>query len=208
MPVTRQYLDPDVAQIYQQYVQVHDRMLIRTQIKSQFGLPVVIKPNQSTQGRNVSLVNDFSDISPAIDRIFDHASKEYDYVALAQEYIEPTAEYRVIVVDGNIQLVYRKVASVARPGQSLSPLHRPDSSTVKVNDVKLMQKLNRLISRIDHSIKLTYCGLDIIEDRKGHLWLIELNASPGYSHYIQDNGEADIIKVYTEVLNYLVMNTA
>ncbi|MBP6257268.1 hypothetical protein KA405_06350 [Patescibacteria group bacterium] len=59
------------------------------------------------RGQHVYKCNSKDDIVSAIESIFTQDNM-YDYVILAQEYIEIQREYRVIVYNNKVQIVYYK----------------------------------------------------------------------------------------------------
>lgn len=173
---------------------------IRKDIMRNFKFPLIVKKNRGNEGVNVYLVSSEKELEEKIKYIFNLHDKDYDYVLLAQEYIKPSREYRVLVYNQKIALVYLKDNSHATYAGNLSPLHWQNAKTVEVTDSKIMESLNHLCESFFEIWPLKYGGLDIIEDEMGKFWLIEVNTSPSVALFIKDNGNEKIIKLFQEIL--------
>jgi len=83
---------------------------------------------------------------------------------------------------------------------NLSPLHWENSKSVLIDDKNFLTKMSAFIKPVFSKIDLKYAGLDIIEDKLGKLWLIEINSQPGFTYFIRDNSDKEIIKMYRKIL--------
>ena len=78
---------------------------IENKILKEFELPVIIKRNRGATGKNVFLCQKEENMADYVNRIFNINNKNYDYVALAQEYIKIDCEYRAIFFDKKINFL-------------------------------------------------------------------------------------------------------
>ena len=199
MPKTKGYFDPFPADDqYAGYVRETSYEEIADDIAKEFSFPVILKMNAGQKGNNVFLCKDRAEILMAVTKIFDHESSSHDYVALAQEYIKPKKEYRVIVFRKKIILAYEKDISEATFIGNLSPLHYENAKAIVIEDVAPLQKsIDPLFSKLD----LEFGGIDIIETENGELSVIELNTHPGFSYFTKDNGDEPLIQMYEKILS-------
>ena len=204
MPKTKGYLDPipaDMGSIA--YRQHSDLAAIVSDIKERFGWPAVIKMNTGSLGRNVFLAGDEQGAEAALEAIFNKDSRDYDYVALAQEYVPHVREYRVIILKGEVVLLYEKDASEGVFTGNLSPLHHDRSVARHISDVHEIERFASLAHDIYSTLGVAYAGLDVVERSSGELVLIEVNAHPGFTFFVRDNGEEPLIAMYEKLLKEL-----
>ena len=199
-PKTIGYLDPFCDIRYEKYKYFDNYKSICKDICSNFSLPIIIKPNKGAAGQGVTLNTNLPDVETAISALFNHDNKEYDYVILAQKYIDIKFEYRVLTVNGQIELMYLKDNSQGKFVGNLSPLHWENSKAKKVTDISLQAKIHKFIEPIFKTLDIFWCGLDIVIDQNGEIWLIELNTSPGFSYYLESNDLQSITDLYRKAL--------
>lgn len=200
MPKTISFYDPNrEGNEHQIYIKEKNCKEITDKILKNFSFPIIIKRNFGAQGKNVFLCENKRKVLKALSNIYNKKTSGYDYIALAQKYIEVNKEYRVIVFDKEILLVYEKDISNAKFKGNISPLHYENSKSIQVTDKKLISEISQFIKPIFEKINLKYTGLDIVIDKKNKFHLIELNTTPGFSHFIESNGEEEIIKVYEKI---------
>ena len=203
MPKTKAYLAPSNDPRFSKYRSYNNVSEIASDIEEHFSYPFIIKKNQGSLGSNVFLVKNSQETLTALTTIFNENSKDWDFVALAQEYIERAAEYRIVTLDNQIELAYLKDTTHASFCGNLSPLHWSGGKAVKITDSSLLQKLSDFIAPIFSRLDLAFCGIDVIQSKSGELKLIEINGSPGFEHFCNDNGDEDIVKLYRKILKRL-----
>lgn len=199
-PRTVSYLDPGCRELYDSYKQFKSNKNIAEDIFENFELPIVVKKNKGSTGTNVFLCQSKAEVKKAIDEIFNKESLDYDYIALAQEYIRIEKEYRVFIFNQKIELVYLKDNSKADYVGNLSPLHWEGAKAVIQEDRKLVDRIQEFIDPIFEVLDLRYSGLDIAEDENGKLVLLELNNHPGFNYVVEDNGEEVLVDLYETML--------
>ncbi len=199
MPLTKAYLDPKSK--YQQFATLSTVQAIQEEIEKQFSFPVVVKRNRGSEGEHVFLVNSPTELQDKIAVIFNQQDSLYDYVLIAQQYIQPVKEYRVMIFDQKVQFAYIKDNSQATFTGNLSPLHWEKALAVDVADDVTLQKINDLCQKFFSAWKLKFAGLDIIEDERGEFWLIEVNTAPSLALYVKSCGEEKVIDLYDKIMS-------
>jgi glutathione synthase/RimK-type ligase-like ATP-grasp enzyme len=206
-PKTKSYLDPSCPEKYRHYLKHRTPEEICNDILLNFSLPLILKKNSGSQGSNVFLCHTRKEIKSAAKTIFDQKSKEYDYILLAQEYIHPKTEYRVVVCRQQITFAYQKDISQALFTGNLSPLHWHNAKALLCSDTKLLTKFQNFLSPIYSLLPLSFGGIDIIEDQNNNLWLIEINTNPGFDYFLRDNSPKPLIDTYKRILSGLIPTT-
>lgn len=206
MPKTMGFVDPEGPEEYRSYARASSTGDIIEKICSEFTLPVIVKRNSGSQGRHVFLCKDRGEVKAAVEKVFEKNEEEpnkYDHVILAQEYIVGKKEYRAVVFEKNVLLLYEKDISGAVFTGNLSPLHWENSKAVHITDDKIVQRIQTFTAPIYPLLDLRYGGLDIIEDASGKLTLVELNSRPGFGRFAKDNGSEPLVQMYMKILGAL-----
>lgn len=162
MPQTRSFLDP--AGKHPELVKYKTIPAILTAI-SYFLYPRIIKMNSGEQGKNVFIVRNESESRAALEIIFEKRSRNYDYMALVQEYIEPKRELRAAIAGGRFVFAY-------------------DRESKQLIEHELEEKLESLSKTVLDHIDLSWGALDFIEDGVGDIYLLEANTKPSFEGFI------------------------
>lgn len=203
MPRTLSFLDPNVRELYQPYVKQRSVEEIVAVCEAEFTYPFVVKKNLGSQGTHVFKCEDRASALSAFAQVFDQHSIEYDYIALAQEYVSIEKEYRVTVLNKNIEIIYQKDNSGATFTGNLSPLHWNGAKAVLNTDPELKAKIAALIAPIYSVLDLMYGGLDIAIDKDGKMWMFEINSHPAYDYLIQAVDLEILVDLYKKILKLL-----
>ncbi len=203
-PKTIGFLDPSVEPKYERYICERSLEEITDRVETEFSYPLILKRNKGSQGDRVFLVRSRNGLLRRLRTIYNHRSPRYDYIALAQERIKIAREYRVVVVAGQVALVYAKETAGAVYEGNLSPLHWRGSKAVKITDPEILKSIQTFLAPALKKFPLSWAGFDVASDQNNKLWLIEVNARPGFSRYVEHNGTADIEALYRTLLEYLV----
>lgn len=201
-PKTISFVDFNTDEKYQCYVTHKNAEMIIKEVEAHFHYPVVIKKNQGSLGRNVFLCQNKEEIKTAITTIFDRNNKDYDYVLLAQEFIPTATEYRAVFYRQKLLLVYERYGEKSGDNKDFNCRYwETDKSQARyVDSPNLHQKINDFIQPIFDIISVNYVGFDLIIDEEGNLHFIEMNASPLYNHFIEDNGETHVTQIFEHIL--------
>ena len=203
MPRTVSFISPYCDQKYKEYLQFSTIEEIIAEIESNFELPIILKRNRGSGGNNVFKCGDLPQIRIALDHIFNVNSKNYDYVALAQEPINIVKEYRSVCLNQEQVILYDKDFSQAEFTGNLSPLHWDGAIAKQVSDHETTTAIAEFIRPIFRKMSIAYVGLDVAIDDRGVYWLIEANSHPNFDIFIRDNGENAIVQLFEKMLKSL-----
>ena len=206
MPKTLSFLNPYCDEKYKEYLDHNTVFSIIESVESNFRYPVAVKKNRGSWGTNVFKANNRKELEKSILIVFDENSAAFDYVCLVQQFLDIDNEYRVIFLNGQYQFGYKKNIENAKYSGNISPLHW-EGAVAELIDDATTNNLCKFCSPIFEELMIPFCGLDIAEDTKGNLWLIEANSSPGFDHVIQDNEKYDVVgELYESILKQLSEN--
>lgn len=203
IPKTIGFLSPFCDQKYQEYLQFKTSPDIAREIERIFKFPVIVKRNSGSSGQNVFLCQDLEEIETGLTRIFNIHDKNYDYVAVAQEYILIHREYRAVFLNQKLILLYEKDISQARFIGNLSPLHWEGAQAKYINDDKIISDIETFCQPIFQELALDYTGLDIAVDEQNQYWFIEANSHPNYDIFTRDNGSELAVQVFEKMVKFL-----
>jgi glutathione synthase/RimK-type ligase-like ATP-grasp enzyme len=203
MPKTLSFLNPYSDEKYAQYLDSATIFGIIEQIEEVFSYPLIVKKNRGSWGTNVFKAVNRRSLEKGLLDIFNVSSSHFDYIGLAQEFIDIEVEYRAIFLNGEYQFAYEKNIDKAEFAGNLSPLHWEGSKALYVKDDTVKNKLITFSSPIFAKLMIPFCGLDIAQDKQGKLWLIEANSSPGFDHIVKHEGNEPVIQLYEKILEKL-----
>ncbi|MEI2637092.1 MAG: RimK family alpha-L-glutamate ligase [Methylotenera sp.] len=124
---------------------------------------MVIKPLFGSQGQGVRLLDTQSALPLPMDDFVDG-------VFYLQAFIEAPHDYRVFVVNG------RAVAAMRRSGADWLHNVAQGAQCTASDESDVMS----LAVQATKALDITYCGVDIIRDSKGKLWVLEVNSIPAW----------------------------
>ena len=142
--------------------QAHE--IITEQLKSN---KLVIKPLFGSQGRGVRLLDQQSKYPLPMDDFVDG-------VFYVQHFIDSGIrqhDFRVLVVDN------KAVAAMRRTGASWLNNVAQGAQCEKIDDEDIL----KLAEQAAVALEIDYCGVDIIRDRSGKLWVLEVNSIPAWA---------------------------
>lgn len=190
---------------------------------------IIVKPNDGTQGMNVSLCNVYKEAKEKVEYIF----SRYQDVVISP-YYDIKSEYRTIYLDGKCCLTYDKVRNKIigdgkRTVEELSKIQNADITKIemeilskvlekdeellidfrhnlshgaKVNIINNNSKINNMVKKVTKAINLKFGSVDIIEDFKGNVYLLEVNSGICMQKFISqvDNGYEIAKGIYKEAI--------
>lgn len=200
MPKTRSYNDPNSEEEHTRInAQFKSQKAIVEDIVKNFDFPVMVKMSAGLQGKNVFKCDSKRKVAKAVKVIFNQKKRNYDSTVLAQKFIDIKNEYRVILLDGEIILLYEKVSEIKNI--NLSPLHNDDGKAVIILDEVIKKDIADIVDKSPILKSFPWIGLDIARDADGGWVVLELNVRPGFSYFIRDNGDEKVVEVYEKLLN-------
>lgn len=127
---------------------------------------LVIKPIFGSQGQGVRLVNN-KKLPLPMDAFVDG-------VFYLQQFIEASCDYRVFVVNNQV------VAAMQRTGETW--LHNVAQGARCENIMNKSAKKDVLEVALQASsvLDIAYCGVDVIRDKAGKCWVLEVNSIPAW----------------------------
>ena len=200
MPRTQGFLSPFVEGKYREYLKLDNFELIKDKIVSDFPLPAIVKRNRGSAGHNVFICRQPDDVKSSLEAIFDINKRGYDYVALAQEYIEISHEFRAVFFAKKLRLLYEKDNSNASFAGNLSPLHWEGAKARHITDAPQLAAIQQFVEPIFSQLPINYGGFDVAIDKNGQYWLLEINSSPNFSIFVRDNKKQIAIDMFAEML--------
>lgn len=124
---------------------------------------MVIKPLFGSQGQGVRLLDAQSALPLPMDGFVDG-------VFYLQAFIEAPHDYRVFVVNG------RAVAAMRRSGADWLHNVAQGAQCTACDEADVMNLAVQAAKALD----IAYCGVDIIRDSEGKLWVLEVNSIPAW----------------------------
>ncbi|NER38895.1 MAG: alpha-L-glutamate ligase [Oscillatoria sp. SIO1A7] len=200
MPITKGFLSPFVEVKYRDYLKLETIQLIRDKIVSEFPLPAIVKRNRGSAGHNVFICREPDDVENSLEAIFNVNKRGYDYVALAQEYVEISHEFRAVFFAKKLRLLYEKDNSNASFTGNLSPLHWEGAKARHITDAPQLAAIQQFVEPVFSQLAINYGGFDVALDKNGQYWLLEINSSPNFSIFIRDNKKQIAIDMFAEML--------
>lgn len=152
-------------------------------IADTIGYPLIMKPVAGREGESVDRLEDRSDLEDAL--------PDTDFPVLLQEYIDITAEYRVLVVGDTALGAVRKegegVTQNYAQGATFEPVDVPE---LEVPAATIAQRLG-----------IEVAGVDIIETSDGDYYEIECNRCPQFKGFSEAHPDID---VPARIVDYLL----
>jgi ribosomal protein S6--L-glutamate ligase len=150
------------------------------------GLPLIVKPVIGARGKDIHLVNTFSEFK----RLF---KKRRPSQYLVQEYLETDGDFRLLVIGGKTIGGFKRVpkradfrANIALGGQGET-----------IRNQTLLKKLGRLAEKLSQVLFLEIAGFDFIQANK-EIYFIEANSIVQWQGFQKTTG----IKVAPKILDF------
>lgn len=128
--------------------------------------PIIIKPLFGSQGKGVRLVEDQQHWPLPGDCFVDGVYYLQDYIDTG----DFNHDYRAFVIANEV------VAVMQRSGRGWLNNVAQGAKCKQVND----QAINALAIQAAQALQADYCGVDIIRDKRGQLWVLEVNSIPAW----------------------------
>lgn len=123
---------------------------------------LVIKPLFGSQGQGVRLVNS-KKLPLPMDTFVDG-------VFYMQQFIDARSDYRVFIVNNQV------VAAMQRSGETWLHNVAQGAQCKKIDDKDVLDIALQASSVLD----IAYCGVDVIRDKSGKCWVLEVNSIPAW----------------------------
>ncbi len=199
MPRTQGFLDPDCQERYKKYRKHYNREEIALTVGNLFSWPVVLKPNAKERGKNIFFCTKKENVESALKTIFNQHSKNYDYVAIAQEYIKIKREFRAVFFEKKIVLLYEKQASLPLTKHS-GHLRKKNLRAAQIKDQETITEIENFVSPAFQALNASFVGADVVLKDDGLPYLLEFNSHPGFAGFVKDNGKEALVSMYEKIL--------
>jgi glutathione synthase/RimK-type ligase-like ATP-grasp enzyme len=168
------------------------------QILSEYNNALICKPNNGSGGSDVVFIDSIVSLESTL---IEHFGKHR--ALTLSPFVDITAEYRVCVLDDQVQLIYEKV----REGDALQHNLSHGATAREVEDKSLTQELSTLARRAAKAVHATFVHVDIISVG-GALQVLEINSGIMFEHYsLQDTEKKQkATEIYHKALDLLLQN--
>ena len=154
----------------------------------EFGLPVVAKITNGSQGKGVTLHKTKTSIN-------DYLKKNQNQTTIFQKFIENEGDYRLFYLGGKLlYVIERKSADKKKEFRNNYSL----GGTVK--RVDLPKEATNLAKKAATSMKFDVSGVDLIKSPEGNWFVLEINSAPQFG---TKNGK-EIVVDYRMVLDQFI----
>ena len=157
----------------------HGTFTLAQQAFTDFDTQAVCKPNSGSSGSDIYFVTSQTQLEKSLIDLFAHHR-----AITISPFVPITAEYRVCVLNGNVELVYEKIRKDGETQHNLShgALAQP------VTNTSLHTTLSTLAIQATDALNATFVHVDII-DVDGKLMILEINSGIMFEHYAMQSEE-------------------
>jgi len=153
----------------------------REQIVEKLGLPLVAKQLSSQRGKGVFLIKKIDDF-----KILNKDFPEGEF--LFQKFYPGKDEYRLLVLGEAIGSFEKKLEISAKEFRHNVGL---GSKEEFIDISKIPEKMKQIAIKAAKVLDIQIAGVDILVDKKGKMWLLEVNRGPGLTYDSQISPELD-----------------
>lgn len=169
----------------QAYVQGRNTTEYVEKLLEKWGHDIVIKPNNGKMGENVFRVRTIQEVPKVLEKVFHQC-----YSASVCPFCEIQHEYRIVLLDGEEQLSYRKTR-----GEDWRFNLKHGARADRIIDEQLHETLRVLAQKVAWALGLRFCSVDIIQTSDGELLVLEVNSGVMVEKYLAQNpGEYEKVK--------------
>ncbi len=160
-----------------------------------FNNKVICKPNSGSSGSDIILVESEANLQNVLDELF----IKYRAVTISP-FVNISAEYRVCMLNGTVELIYEKVRQSDELQHNLS--HGAEAQDI--TNEALAEKLSNMAKNAAKALTGTFVHVDII-DVAGELQVLEVNSGIMFEHYSVQGAEnrAKAMSIYHKALDLL-----
>jgi glutathione synthase/RimK-type ligase-like ATP-grasp enzyme len=146
-----------------------------------FGLPLIAKSLGSHRGKGVFLLKKEED--------FDLLNKKGEGVQfLFQKYLPNDEEYRLLVLKDRVAVAEKKIRTDPNEFRSNVALGAREEF---IGVDKIPDSMKEVAVKAARTLKIETAGVDILVDKAGRTWLLEVNRGPGLTYNTKVSPEID-----------------
>jgi len=151
--------------------------------------PLIVKTLSGAKGVGVFFIESIKSLKALIQFIW---KIDEDEELLIQEYIDTPYDLRVHVFD-------KKVIAVMKRFMVENDFRSNYSQGGKVEKAKISKEIEEIAINAARSVNAVWAGVDIIQDKKGNPYIIEVNSSPGTEGAEEATGK----NIIDEIIEYI-----
>jgi len=148
------------------------------QLGKRLGFPIIAKPRFGAQGREIFLLKNESEIK----KFYQKTRKKEDIsLWLFQEFLSTGCDYRIVVLGGKVLGAMKRVAV---KGMIVTNFSQGGS----VYSFEPTKKQMQLALKVAKLFNLDYAGVDIMEDKQGNSYVLEVNRACQFKGFEKATG--------------------
>ena len=141
---------------------------------------IVLKPNTGYGGQKVFNIKEEKEIKKALKELLNYTNS-----IIVSPFYNIKSEHRLIMLNGECRLAFTKVLPTNGWQFNLSK----GCTAIKITDENLKTKLLELAKKACSAIDAKFVSVDIVEDFKGNLFVLEINSRVVMKRYLENNKE-------------------
>lgn len=173
------------------YFSWHNKIMDNMDEILEFGFPLVAKKLSSHRGKGVILIRNKDDFKKLLS---DFPKNNFMF----QKYIESKDEYRILVLKDTVGAYEKKIPQKDewRSNVALGAIEEFIEANTIPKDFK------DIAIRAASTLNIQIAGVDILIDKTGYVWLLEVNRGPGITYDDPDSPEiANLANFFAKELN-------
>lgn len=154
---------------------------------------LVVKDTLGSGGRDVYLAKNILQVKSALKKVFN-----LNYTAVISPFIDIDSEYRVICLDGNVEVIFEKVRTTSSWKHNLSQ----GAEARLVEDEKIKQIISKMALKAMDVIDARFASVDIVR-RNDEYMIIEINSGVYMNKFMEQvpNGREIGRRVYEKAID-------
>lgn len=163
---------------------------VEERLSAELDFPILVKPKIGSQGKNIYLVKK----SGLSQKLKDLQSQTYLDLSfwLFQQYLPTRIDYRIIVVGNEVVGGMKRIAA---EGSFITNF----SQGGKIEPAKLDKRKKELALNAARIFKLDFAGVDIMEDKQGKNYILEVNRACWFRGF----EAATSLNVAAKIINFI-----
>jgi glutathione synthase/RimK-type ligase-like ATP-grasp enzyme len=157
--------------------------------------PIVIKPVNGSEGKSVYKLNSIEDWDDIFEIYFESRKNFFNFVV--NPFINSEFEYRTIVIDGNLELIYRK-------NKQTSWKHNLSEGAIPSFEIPedLKRAMSNTAVAVSKALGLRYGGVDFLVDENGNPIIIEVNSKASLAIFagFSDETYSRVKEIYRKII--------
>ncbi len=197
LPLTLEIFNPLADARFERYKTHASIPDVLADVEERMTYPVVVKRNRASLSQGVYLEGSREGLDGRLRDLFEN-SGYFDNILLVQAFVSGP-EYRIVASGDELLLAYEKVSDPVDGKGDLNPLHQADGQAIRVEDEKLLGKMETVVEGVVSVLDLGFYAIDVILADSG-FYILEVNPNPICYFYNSHNGRDDFVLIYEGLL--------